>query len=41
MGKACLRFPAIEDVPLDVIGDIVTATPVDDCIRTHEASRKR
>ena len=28
MGKACVRFKKIEDVPLDVIGQVIARTPV-------------
>lgn len=39
MGKSCLRFKRIEDLPLDVIGEIVEAIPVDAHIARYEASR--
>lgn len=41
MGKACLRFKTLEELPLDVIGDIVAATPVERRIATEEARLKR
>src|SRR5215470_5876401 len=28
MGKACVRFRRLEDVPLDVIGQVIARTPV-------------
>ena len=28
MGKACVRFKKLEDVPLDVIGRVIARTPV-------------
>jgi hypothetical protein len=28
MGKSCIRFRKVEDLPLDVIGDLVAATPM-------------
>jgi len=28
MGKSCIRFQALEDLPLDVIGRVVEATPM-------------
>ncbi|MEX2431127.1 MAG: DUF1801 domain-containing protein [Dehalococcoidia bacterium] len=41
MGKACLRFKRLEDLPLDVIGEAIALTPPDEYIRKHEASRIR
>jgi len=28
MGKSCVRFKKLEDVPLDVIGQVIARTPV-------------
>jgi hypothetical protein len=33
MGKSCIRFKALEDLPLDVIGDAVAAAPMADYVR--------
>ena len=41
MGKSCLRFDRLEDLPLDVIGDIVAATPVERRIAAAEAARRK
>lgn len=41
MGKCCVRFKRLEDVPLEVVGEVVAATPVERMIETHEASRRR
>jgi uncharacterized protein YdhG (YjbR/CyaY superfamily) len=41
MGKGCLRFKALEDLPLGVIGDIVASTPVERRIETAEAARQK
>lgn len=41
MGKSCLRFRKLEDVPLNVIANIVASVPPDDFIASYEASRKR
>lgn len=41
MGKGCLRFKALEDLPLDVIGDIVAATSVERRIETEVARQKK
>lgn len=41
MGKSCLRFGKLEDLPLDVIGDIVASTPVERRIEVAEAARRK
>ena len=39
MGKSCVRFRKLDDLPLDLIGEAVARTPVDEWIRTYEAAR--
>jgi len=41
MGKACLRFRTLEELPLDVVGEIVASTPVERRIELYEAAMKR
>lgn len=41
MGKSCLRFKKLEDLPLDVVAKAIAATPVDTYIERYEASRKK
>ncbi|HWV57963.1 MAG TPA: DUF1801 domain-containing protein [Longimicrobiales bacterium] len=41
MGKSCLRFRRLEDVPLDVIGKVIASTPPDAYIAKYEEARKR
>ena len=41
MGKACVHFRKLEDLPLDVIGETIARVPVDEYIRRYQASRKR
>lgn len=41
MGKSCLRFKKLDDLPLDVVGRLVASTPVEKYIEKYEASRKR
>jgi hypothetical protein len=41
MGKSCLRFRRLDDLPLDVIGELVASTDPDAFIALHEASRAR
>ena len=36
MGKACVRFKKLEDVPLDVIGQVIARTPVKNYIARVE-----
>ena len=39
MGKSCVRFKKLEDLPLDVIGATIAKLDVDRFIATYEASR--
>ena len=39
MGKSCVRFRTLDDLPLDLIGRTIASLPVDDFIRLYEASR--
>jgi len=39
MGKSCLRFKSLEELPLDAIGREIEGTPPAEFIRRHEASR--
>jgi hypothetical protein len=41
MGKSCLRFRKLEDIPLDVIGELVASTPPQVMIAQYEKSRKK
>ena len=41
MGKSCVRFRRVEDLPLDLIAETVAGTSVEDYIKFYEASRKR
>jgi len=40
MGKSCVRFRSLDDLPVDVIGDAIARTPVAAFIELYEASRK-
>ena len=40
MGKSCVRFRTLEDLPLDAIGDIVAATPLEAFLERYEAGRR-
>ncbi len=39
MGKSCLRFKKLEDLPLDLIGQVIARTSVSEFIGRYEASR--
>ena len=39
MGKACIRFKSLEDLPIDLIGEAVARTTVGEFIERYEASR--
>jgi len=41
MGKSCLRFRGLDDIDLDVVGDVIAATTPERLIESYEASRKR
>ena len=41
MGKSCLRFKKLEDLPIDLIGKAIERTKVDDFIELYEASRRK
>lgn len=38
MGKGCVRFKRLEDVPLDVVGDAISRIPVDAFVAAYEAA---
>ena len=38
MGKSCLRFKRIEDLPLDVIAEVIARTPAEALMRAHDAA---
>ena len=40
MGKSCIRFKKLEDLPLDVVARALAACPVDEYIRRYEESRR-
>ena len=41
MGKSCVRFKKVEDLPLDVVGETIAGTPVDAYIRIYQESRTK
>ena len=41
MGKSCVRFRSLDDLPLDVIGEAIASTPVDEHIKVFEAAHAK
>jgi uncharacterized protein YdhG (YjbR/CyaY superfamily) len=41
MGKSCIRFRKLDDLPLDAIGQVIASTPPERHIARHEAARAR
>ena len=39
MGKSCVRFKKLDDLPLDVIAETIARTPVDKYIEGYESVR--
>jgi hypothetical protein len=39
MGKSCVRFRTLDDLPLDVIGETIARTDVDAFVRHYETAR--
>jgi len=41
MGKACIHFENVDDLPSDVVGGIIASMPVDRWIEIAQAARRR
>ena len=41
MGKSCIRFKKLEDLPLDVVGEAIARVPMAEYVRRYEAARGR
>ncbi|MGH7663594.1 MAG: DUF1801 domain-containing protein [Gemmatimonadaceae bacterium] len=41
MGKSCMRFRKLDDLPLAVIGRLIASAPPEKLIEQYEASRRR
>jgi uncharacterized protein YdhG (YjbR/CyaY superfamily) len=41
MGKSCIRFKSPDDLPLDVVGELIASVPADRWIEIFQKSRKR
>lgn len=40
MGKSCVRFKRIDDLPIEVIGELIASTSVEDMIARHHEVHK-
>ena len=41
MGKSCVRFKKLEDLPLEVVGETIAATSVEEYIQLYRDSRRK
>ena len=41
MGKSCVRFKRVEDLPLEVIAKVIASTPPEQYVQRYEAARGR
>lgn len=41
MGKSCIHFKSPDDLPLDVVGELIASVSVEKWIEIYEKSRKR
>jgi hypothetical protein len=41
MGKSCVRFKKLDDLPLDLIGEVIARIPMEEWIRVYRQSRKK
>ena len=40
IGKACIRFKRLEDLPLDLVGEAIARSSVEGYIEIYETARK-
>jgi hypothetical protein len=41
MGKSCLHFKSLDDLPLDVVGDVIASTPMEKYVAHYRETRKK
>ena len=41
MGKSCVRFKKLDELPLDLIGQVIARTPMTEFTSIYKASRKK
>lgn len=40
MGKSCLHFTSLDDLPLDVVGEVIASTPMERYVAQYREARK-
>ena len=40
MGKSCVRFRKLDDLPLELVGEAIAKTPIDEFIEVYRRSRE-
>lgn len=40
VGKSCVRFRTLDDLPLDVLGEAIESVPMDDFVASYQAGRR-
>lgn len=41
MGKSCLHFKSLDDLPLDVVGEVIASTPMEKYVAHYREARKK
>lgn len=41
MGKSCVRFKSLGDLPLDLVGEVIASTSVDEYIKIYEKTHHK
>jgi len=41
MGKSCVRFRTLDDLPLDLVAEAIAGTGIDEFVAAYEAGRRR
>lgn len=41
MGKSCVRFRKLDDLPLDLVGETIAMTPIDEFVEIYKRSREQ
>lgn len=41
MGKSCIRFKTVDDLPLDLIGEVIAKVPLDEWVERYRQSRQK
>ena len=40
MGKSCVRFRKLDDLPLELVGEAIAKTPIDEFVEIYDRSRQ-